>query len=121
MRMPVFSYFAVVGAALLGFIMLSGHALIDTGSPIKTSQLVGLPKVEQRPDSGPSVMTSTFRVENEKVTPQTAEAAYAKDTRAPKQGNAYLSKQRQAKAKDESSPPEHRVAAYSYDAMMDIH
>jgi hypothetical protein len=57
MRMPIVAYFTVMGTTLLLLLNLSGYALPDVGPPIKTSQLVGLPKIEPRPDTGPPLMS----------------------------------------------------------------
>ena len=120
--MPILTYFAVVGTALLALLMLSSYELPDAGSPIKTSQLVGLPKVEPRPDDPQPLMTTyNFAAEKESPTTQTSITAYAQETSAPKRHNAHLTKQRRSASKDTRAPREHRVAAYSYDIMMSIH
>ena len=122
MPMPILTYFVVAGTALHALLMLSSCELPDVGSPIKTSQLVGLPKVEPRPEVEPFVTTSNFAAEKESSATQTSSTAYAQETNAPKQQqNAQLTKQRQSASKHISAPREHRVAAYSHDAMMSIH
>ena len=121
MRMPIFTYFMVIGTALLALFMLSSYELPDVGSPIKTSQLVGLPKVEPRPEQQPLMTISNFAAEKESPATQTSNAAYAQETSAPKQQNAHLTKQRQSASKHTSAPREHRVEGYSHDIMMSIH
>jgi hypothetical protein len=121
MPMPILTYFVVAGTALHALLMLSSCELPDVGSPIKTSQLVGLPKVEPRPEVEPFVTTSNFAAEKESSATQTSSTAYAQETSAPKQQNAQLTKQRQSASKHTSAPREHRVATYSHDAMMSIH
>jgi len=122
MRMPILSYFVVVGTTLLALLTLSSYELADVGSPIKTSQSVGLRKVETRPDWQPFMTTSNFGAE-EKESPatQTSNAAYAKEIGTPKPQNVHLTKQRQPASKDTSAPRERRGAVYSHDIMMNIH
>ena len=122
MRMPIFTYFVAAGTALLALLMLSSYDLADVGSPIKTSQLVGLPKVEPQPEPQPLMTSPNFAAEEkERPATQTSSTAYAQETIAPKQQNAQLTKQRQSASKDTSAPREHRVAAYSHEIMMNIH
>ena len=122
MRMPIFTYLVAAGAALLALLILSSYELPDVGSPINTSQLVGLPKVEPRPELQPLMTTSNFAAEEkERPATQTSSTAYAQETFAPKQQNAQLTKQRQSATKDKSAPREHHVAAYSHEIMMSIH
>lgn len=64
MRMPLLSYFLIVGAALLGLLLWSSDELSISGSPIVTSQLVGLPKSKpQREPSQPLMTTANFGAE----------------------------------------------------------
>ena len=119
--MPIFTYFVAAGMALLALLMLSSYDLADVGSPINTSQLVGLPKVEPRPEVEPFVTTSNFAAEKESSATQTSSTAYAQETIAAKQQNPEPTKQRQSASKDTSAPREHRVVAYSHEIMMNIH
>jgi hypothetical protein len=121
MRMPIFTYFVLVGTALLGLLILSNYELPHVGSPIKTSQLVGLPKVEPRPDEQPLMTTFNFEAERASSATQTSSTAYAQETSAYKGQNVHLTKQRQSASKDISASREHRLAAYSHDIMMSIH
>ena len=121
MQMPIFTYFVAAGTALLALLMLYSYELQDDGSPIKTSQLVGLPKIEPRPEPQPLMTTSNFAAEKENPATRTSSTAYAQETIAPKQQNAQLTNQRQSASKDTSAPREHRVAVYSHELMMSIH
>ncbi len=121
MRMPMFTYFMTVGATLLALLVLFSYELPDVGSPIKTSQLVGLPKSEPRADPQPLLTTPDIAAEKESPATQISNSAYAQETSAPKRQNVHLTKQRQSKSKDTRAPREHRVAAYSHDVMMSIH
>ena len=68
MRMPLLSYFLVVGTALLGLLLWSNNQLQSDGSPIRTSQLTGLPKIElPKEPSQPLVTTGNFAAETEAV------------------------------------------------------
>lgn len=126
MRMPIFAYFTVIGTALLLLLNLSGYALPDVGPPIKTSQLVGLPKVEPRPEAESPLM-STFNfgapVAKESVDAKLPDTIYAKDTSTLDRQKVHLAKQRQlTNKKHPSASRERRVAAvYSHDVMMAIH
>ena len=49
MRMPIFSYFVVVGVALLGLLIWLGDAMEPRALPFTSSQMVGLPKPYKAP------------------------------------------------------------------------
>ena len=49
MRMPIFSYFVVVGVALLGLLIWLGDAMEPRALPFISSQMVGLPKPYKAP------------------------------------------------------------------------
>lgn len=126
MCMPILAYFSVMGTTLLLLLNLSGYALPDVGPPIKTSQLVGLPLIEPRPDTEPSSM-STFnfgaRVAQESVDTKLLDTIYAKATSTLKPQNVHLAKQRQPTNKSHlNATHERRVATvYSHDVMMAAH
>jgi hypothetical protein len=119
--MPILTYFVAAGMALLALLMLSSYDLADVGSPIKTSQLVGLPKVEPQPEPQPLMTSPNYAAEKENLATQTSSMAYAQETIAAKQQNPEPTKQRQSASKDTSAPREHRVVAYSHEIMMNIH
>jgi hypothetical protein len=121
MRMPIFTYFVVAGTTLLALLMLYSYELQDVGSPIRTSQLVGLPKVEPRPEPQPLVSTSNFTAVKENPVTEISSTAYAQETIAAKQQNAQPTKRRQSANKGTSAPREHRVAMYSHEIMMSVH
>lgn len=126
MRMPVLAYFTVVGITLLLLLNLSSYALPDVGPPIMTSQLVGLPKVEPRPDTEPPLM-STFnfgaRVAKENVDNKLPDTIYAKATSTLTSQKLHLAKQRQPTNKNHPTASGGRriVAVYSHDVMMAMH
>jgi hypothetical protein len=128
MRMPLLAYFVFIGTTLLALLNLSSYALPDIGPPIKTSQLVGLPKVEPRPDAEPLILsTFNFGARKESVDKQLPDNIYAKDISSLKGQNTHLAKhthlakRRQTESKDKGAARAHQVAVYSYDAMMSIH
>lgn len=122
MRMPLLAYFVVTATTLLALLNLSSYALLDVGPPIKTSQLVELPKVKPRPDAEPlTLSTFNFGAPRESTESQLPDTIYAKDTSPPKAQSANLGKRRQTESKDQSASRKPRVAVYSHDAMMDIH
>ena len=51
MRMPILSYFLVVGSVLTGLLIMFGNAGEQSGSPATTSQQVGIPKFKAQPES----------------------------------------------------------------------
>ena len=58
MRMPIFSYFLVVGTVLTGLLFWLGSETQSNDSAMKTSQTVGLPKpFEAAPDTSPYKIT----------------------------------------------------------------
>ena len=122
MRMPILAYFVVIGIALTALLDLSSYALPDVGSPIKTSQLVGLPSVEPRPDPEPVASTFNFGSAKQTVDTQSAEKAYAKAPASPQLQNVQLiTKSPQLAKKNPEASRERRVAVYSHDAMMNTH
>ena len=80
MRMPLLSYFFVVGMTLLGLLLWSNTRLQSNGSPIKSSQLAGLPKIEF-PDepSQPLMTTVNFAAEHKGSGSQPARSVPAQD------------------------------------------
>ena len=44
MRMPIFTYFLVVGSVLTGLLVWFGENREFEGAPMKTSQTIGVPK-----------------------------------------------------------------------------
>ena len=55
MRMPIFTYFLVVGSVLTGLLVWFGENREFEGAPMKTSQTIGVPKpsmpFKSKPDS----------------------------------------------------------------------
>ena len=57
MRMPVLSYFAVMGAGLLAVLVWFGNTIQPGGAPIATTQMVGLPQPYKAPPTPPPEAT----------------------------------------------------------------
>jgi hypothetical protein len=105
MRMPLLSYFFVVGMALLGLLFWSNTRLQSDGSPIKTSQLAGLPKIEF-PDepSQPLMTTVNFAAEHKGSGSEPASSVPTQDKKdAHRKKNAHLElKRKQANRRSRS-------------------
>jgi len=121
MRMPILAYFVFVGTALIGLLLLSSCELPEVGSPIKTSQMAGLPKVESRPDSEPVAAVSSNFAAPESQALQSLNEIRAEQISAHKPRSAHPVKQQQADRNSTSRVRERRVAAYSHDVVMGIH
>lgn|SRR5689334_10504606 len=122
MRMPLLAYVAVVGTALLALLVLSSYELPDVGSPIKTSQLVGLPKMELRSDRNEPAVTASANFaapEKESQAVQSLNGIHAQQISA-KQKSAQTMKRRQAERDSASAGREHYVV-YTHDFAMSIH
>jgi hypothetical protein len=44
MRMPIFSYFIVMGTVLVGLLFWVSNEMDPNGAPLKTSQMIGVPR-----------------------------------------------------------------------------
>jgi hypothetical protein len=123
MRMPILAYFIVMGAALIGLLLVSSYELPDVGSPIKTSQLAGLPKVEARPDIDPMMTTSSnfAAPEKEIQAVQSVNGIHAEQINADKSRSVHPVKRQLAERDSASTAHQPRVAEYSHDVLMGIH
>ena len=123
MRMPILAYFVVVGTALLALLVLSNYELPDVGSPIITSQRMGLPKVVMRPDNAP-IATASFNFaapEKESRAVQSLNGIHAEQISEHKQKTVHPVKRRQAEINGKSAARQPRVALYSHDVQVTIH
>ena len=50
MRMPIFSYFLVVGSVLIGLLLWFGNEGVPNETTLTSSQMVGIPKFKPRPE-----------------------------------------------------------------------
>jgi len=66
MRMPIFSYFLVVGAVLTGLLIWFGDDGDLKSAPLRTSQQVGIPKpLKGQPETMPDISTVNFAAARE--------------------------------------------------------
>src|SRR5215467_8768615 len=66
MRMPIFSYFVVVGAVLTGLLIWFGDDGELERAPLRTSQQIGIPKpFKGKPESMPDITTVNFAAAHE--------------------------------------------------------
>lgn len=123
MRMPILAYFVFVGTALIGLLLLASYELPDVGSPIKTSQIAGLPKVETQPDREP-VTTASFNFaapENESEALKSVNGIHAEQINDHKPKSSHPVKRQQTERNSASITRERRIAEYSHDVVMGIH
>ena len=121
--MPVLAYFIVMGTALFALLMLSNYGLPDVGPAIRTSQLVGLPKVKAFPgpeSRAPSVTISNFAAPKNGG-PELPDKVYAKDKGTISGKNLYPKQQRKNEDNSVNARAQRLIPAYSYNAMMKEH
>ena len=80
MRMPILSYFIVAGTALVALLFWVSNGLDPNNSPIKTSQIVGVPEPFKAQPEQPQykVDNVNFAAEPPVVKPTQASAPIAK-------------------------------------------
>lgn len=106
MRMPIFSYFIVVGTVLVGLMFWVGNETEPGGSPVKTSQIVGLPKSSKPPPDTPQY----------KLTGVNFAAQRARETAPPKPVKNVESPRKQVvTSRPSNTPTWNRLAEYFYD------
>jgi hypothetical protein len=103
MRMPLFSYFTVVGTIVLGLLFWLGGEIEPNSSPLKTSQTVGAPRPFK---AGPEPPT-------DRITSTNFAAAYAKPSLKPvKAAEAHREKKISSHSK---APTSSLLAEYPHD------
>ena len=50
MRMPIFSYFLVVGSVLIGLLLWFGNEGVPNETTLTSSQMIGIPKFKPEPE-----------------------------------------------------------------------
>ena len=89
MRMPVCSYFIVVGSVLAGLLFWVSDAIEPKNAPLKISQTVGVPKpFAAQPEPSPGVTAVNFAAEHER--PQTSPVKTVDGKRKQKATSKYL-------------------------------
>lgn len=129
--MPILAYFVFVGTTLIGLLLFSSYELPDVGSPIKTSQIAGLPKVETRPDREPVTVGSSYFAAAEKesqalqsvngIHAEQISGIHAEQINAHKPKSAHPVKRQQTERNSTSITRDRRIAEYSHDVVMGIH
>src|SRR6476469_6826783 len=85
MRMPIFSYFIVVGAVLTGLLMWLGDDGDLQSAPLRTSQQVGMPKpFKGKPETMVDITHANFAAAHERPSAERAPEKPAKVAAEPK-------------------------------------
>ena len=85
MRMPIFSYFIVVGAVLTGLLMWLGDDGDLQSAPLRTSQQVGMPKpFKGKPETMVDITHANFAAPHERASAERASEKPAKVAAEPK-------------------------------------
>lgn len=85
MRMPIFSYFIVVGAVLTGLLMWLGDDGDLQSAPMRTSQQVGMPKpFKGKPETMVDITHANFAAPHERASAERASEKPAKVAAEPK-------------------------------------
>jgi hypothetical protein len=85
MRMPIFSYFIVVGAVLTGLLMWLGDDGDLQSAPLRTSQQMGMPKpFKGKPETMVDITHANFAAPHERGSAERAPEKPAKVAAEPK-------------------------------------
>ena len=116
MRMPLFSYFVVMGLALTAGLIFISNRMEPAGSPVPTSQIVGVTKpFKPEPERSPYAITGTNFAAAYKPAPGRAPAE-------PKPTRRADSSQRQRPEAEASGIPRWKqIAQNPIAALMSIH
>jgi hypothetical protein len=119
MRMPLLSYFLVIGTTLLCLLLWSSKELPPSPSPIKTSQQVGLPKLEAPHEPLiPLMTTANFakeeehpaKPENTVATPETV----TEEKHARREKGSRTAHERKTESKRWNRLTQNRFVVYPY-------
>ena len=89
MRMPIVSYFIVVGAVLTGLLIWFGDDGELERAPLRTSQQIGIPKpFKGKPESMPDITTVNFAAAREHPAAERERAGKACEGRRPAEAAA---------------------------------
>ena len=116
MRMPIFSYFLVVGAVLAGLLIWLGDGGELASAPLRTSQQVGIPKAfKGKPETMPDITNVNFAAAHERP-------ATGRDHPQDKPEKIAAEPKRQKTVVPSWQPPARNwVAEYPHDTLMGIH
>lgn len=118
MKMPVVPYFIVMGAVLMGLLILSDNYLTAGPSPFAGSQFIGISKpFKGEPERSPYSVTATNFAAAVEPQSSVGSDAFAKSTdRIAKSHPRVVAARR-----NEGHPVMRRVAQNPYDALIAIH
>ena len=116
MRMPIFSYFLVVGAVLTGLLIWLGDDGELQNAPLRTSQQIGMPKpFKGQPETMVDITNANFAVARERP-------ASERDRSPDKPAKVAAEPKRQKAVVHTWNPPVRNwVAEYPHDTLMGIH
>jgi len=110
MRMPLFSYFTVVGTVLLGLLVWLGTEIEPNNSPLRTSQIVGVPKPFKADPEPPQ----------DRITGINFAAAYARPAPKPVKTSDAAQKDKTVSSRSKT-PTWNRLAEYPHDNNLSVH
>jgi len=108
MRMPILSYFIVVGSVLVGLLVWVGNEAEPTDAAVKTSQTVGLPKPFKAPRDTSQLRPTGVNFAAERESPPVAKPTKTVD--APRKPKVLA-------RHPYRTPPWNRLAEYPYDRL----
>jgi hypothetical protein len=118
MRMPILSYFFVVGAVLTGLLLWFGDDGDLQGAPLRTSQQVGVPKpFKGQPESMPDVTNVNFAAARELAPREKAAEKSAK----PAVVGAKRTPRAVVRTWTREAPARNSFAEFPHDNLMSIH
>jgi len=89
MRMPIVSYFIVVGAVLTGLLIWFGDDGELESAPLRTSQQIGIPKpFKGKPESMPDITNMNFAAARERPAAARTRAGKVREGRRPAEAAA---------------------------------
>jgi hypothetical protein len=119
MRMPIFSYFLVVGALLTALLIWFGDDGDLQSAPLRTSQQIGIPKpFKGKPESMPDITNANFAAARERPAAERERAPEkpAKVAAQPKPRHRTV-----ARTWQQPPPPRSWFAEYPHAALMGFH
>jgi hypothetical protein len=118
MRMPLFSYFVVMGSTLALALIFISDRIEPRGSPVPTSQIVGLAKpFKPEPERSPYKVTGT----NFAAAYKPASVRAADEPKPPRRAESLQQKQPAADAEVARVPRWKHIAQNPIAALMNIH
>jgi hypothetical protein len=118
MRMPLLSYFVVVGLTLTLILLFVSDRIESRGSPVPTSQIVGIAKsFKPEPERSPYAITGT----NFAAAYKPASRHAMDEPKSPRRADSFRRQQPVADAEAHRVPRWKSIAQNPIDALMSIH